>query len=151
MAAPCARLQLVRGPARNGVRGRPFNTIVRGQLKLAPVKPGTVLIVGISLVALSTVFFPFIYGYGMMLFQLVVLLAWSVVAAVSSGVFADQHHEFIWPIAVLLNVAFFAIVAVPIWLIAKTRMPKAGSVVLVVWTLFYVASLFWLFPATDGP
>ena len=29
MAAPCARLQLVRGPVRIGVSGRPFNGIVR--------------------------------------------------------------------------------------------------------------------------
>jgi hypothetical protein len=28
VAAPCARLQLVRAPVRNGVRGRPFNGIV---------------------------------------------------------------------------------------------------------------------------
>jgi len=31
VAAPCARLQLVRGPVRNGGRGRPFNGIVRHQ------------------------------------------------------------------------------------------------------------------------
>ena len=30
VAAPCARLQLVRGPVRKCGRGRPFNTIVRG-------------------------------------------------------------------------------------------------------------------------
>jgi hypothetical protein len=28
MAAPCARLQLMRGPVWNSVRGRPFNGIV---------------------------------------------------------------------------------------------------------------------------
>ena len=31
MAAPCARLQLMRGPVRKYDRGRPFNGIVRGQ------------------------------------------------------------------------------------------------------------------------
>ena len=31
MGAPCALLQLVRGPVRNGGRCRPFNTIVRAQ------------------------------------------------------------------------------------------------------------------------
>jgi hypothetical protein len=29
VAAPCARWRLVRGPVRNGARGRPFSTIVR--------------------------------------------------------------------------------------------------------------------------
>ena len=35
MATPCARLQFVRGPVRNGSGGRPFNGIVRRQRKIS--------------------------------------------------------------------------------------------------------------------
>jgi hypothetical protein len=35
LAAPCARLQLMRGPVRKCGRGRPFNGIVRQHVKLA--------------------------------------------------------------------------------------------------------------------
>ena len=38
MAAPCARLKLVRGPVRKRCRGRPFNGIVRGHLRTVVAK-----------------------------------------------------------------------------------------------------------------
>ena len=38
MAAPCARLQLVRGPVRKCGRGRPFNTIVRRHMNNVVLK-----------------------------------------------------------------------------------------------------------------
>jgi hypothetical protein len=37
VAAPCARLQLVREPVRKVGRGRPFNTIVRPQMSYASI------------------------------------------------------------------------------------------------------------------
>ena len=104
-----------------------------------------------ALVAMSTCVFPFVTGYGTVLFQVVVLSAWSLVASATSGLFADHHHEFVWPVALLLNMVAYA---APLALL-RLCLKRAGTPVRVgavlVWTAFYVASLFVLFPATDGP
>lgn len=45
MAAPCARLQLVRGPVRSGGCGRPFNGIVSHQFQVRTTyRPGAVVV-----------------------------------------------------------------------------------------------------------
>jgi hypothetical protein len=103
------------------------------------------------LVAGSTAGLPYVTGYGTGLFQLVVLGAWSIIAHLSSGMFADQHHGVLWAVAFLLNIFCFAVVALPLWLLTRKRFPRWGSIFLICWTVFYVAMLFILFPATDGP
>ena len=90
-------------------------------------------------------------GWGTVLFQIVVLGAWSIVAHFTSGLFADQHHGIVWIVALLLNTLGFAIVGVPLWLISRNRLPKSGPVLIICWTVLYLAMLFVLFPATDGP
>jgi hypothetical protein len=65
--------------------------------------------------------------------------------------FADQHHGVLWTVAFLLNIVCFALVAVPLWLLTRKRLPKWGTFLVICWTVFYVAMLFILFPATDGP
>ncbi len=104
-----------------------------------------------ALVALSTAALPFVTGYGTILLQLVVLGAWSLVAAATSGTFADHHHEAVWPVALLLNLAAYGLPAVLLRLSLRraTTPVRLGGVF--VWTAFYLASLFVLFPATDGP
>src|SRR6266480_4061677 len=102
-------------------------------------------------VALTTVSFPYVTGYGTSLFQLVVLGAWSLIAHLSSGLFADHHHAILYLVALLLNLVGFSFVAVPLWLCFRNRATRFGSFAIVGWTVFYVAMLFFLFPATDGP
>jgi hypothetical protein len=102
-------------------------------------------------VALTTVSFPYVTGYGTSLFQLVVLGAWSLIAHLSSGLFADHHHGILYLVALLLNLVGFSFLAVPLWLCFRNRATRFGSFAIVGWTVFYVAMLFFLFPATDGP
>jgi hypothetical protein len=102
-------------------------------------------------VAGSTAALPFVRGYGTGLFQLVVLGAWAIIAKLSSGTFADQHHGPLWVVAFLLNMLCFCLVAVPLWLVSRKRLPKLARILIICWTVFYLAMLFILFPATDGP
>ena len=103
------------------------------------------------LVAGSTLGLPYVRGYGTQLFQLVAFGAWSIIAHLSSGMFADQHHGLLWMVASLLNIVCFSVVGAPLWLLTRKRLPQASAFLVVCWTVFYVAALFVLFPATDGP
>jgi hypothetical protein len=105
----------------------------------------------LATVAASTCAFPLVSGYGTLLFQLVVLGGWSLLAAVTSGTFADQHHAVLWPIVVLVNVFVFSLVAGPVYFAMRRRGPQSCALMLAVWLVFYLCSLFFLFPATDGP
>jgi hypothetical protein len=102
-------------------------------------------------VATTTVALPRVTGYGTLLFQLVAFTAWGLIKKATSGMFADQHHGLLWAVALLVNVFVFSLIALPIWASLRRRRGFLGSTLLVLWTGFYVASLFWLFPATDGP
>jgi hypothetical protein len=104
-----------------------------------------------AVVAGSTAGLPFVRGYGTGLFQMIVLGAWAIVARLSSGTFADQHHGPLWVIAFLLNMLCFCLVAVPLWLVTRNRLPKLAMLLIICWMGFYLAMLFILFPATDGP
>jgi len=94
---------------------------------------------------------PWITGYGTVLFQVVVLGAWGIVAAVTSTTFADQHHGPMWFVALILNVTLFLLPALAIFYLSRNRWPRLGAVGLSVWAAFYLLALFVLFPATDGP
>ena len=113
--------------------------------------PDKVLAASCLTVALTTAIFPYITGWGTVLFQLVTLRAWGIVAHFSSGEFADLHHSVVWLVALLLNMVAFCIVAIPIWVICRGRAPKVASVATICWLSLYVAMLFFLFRATDGP
>jgi hypothetical protein len=104
-----------------------------------------------AVVAGSTAGLPFVWGYGTVLFQLVVFSAWDVAAKLSSGTYADQHHELLWTIALFVNLLCFCIVAVPMWLATRKRLPRISVLSIIGWTVLYVAMLFVLFPATEGP
>jgi hypothetical protein len=103
------------------------------------------------LVASSTAVFPFVGGYGTVLFQLITLNAWATVASMTSQNFADYHHGFVLFVALVFNLLAFLIVAGPIWLACRKRNLGIGSIALGVWCVFYLACLFLLFRATDGP
>jgi hypothetical protein len=113
--------------------------------------PTKTLVAAASAVGASTALLPGVTGYGTLLFQLVALGAWGIVAAITSGAYADANHPWVWSVALVLNLALFLIPAFIIWLTGRKRWPVACSVTLGVWCAFYLASLFVLFPATDGP
>jgi hypothetical protein len=111
----------------------------------------TVIFACEALVAASTAGLSYVTGYGTAQFQLVVLGAWSIIAHFSSGEFAGLHHGVLWAVAFLLNIACFNAVAVPLWLLTRNRLPRSSAILIICWTIFYIAMLFVLFPATDGP
>jgi hypothetical protein len=115
------------------------------------VQPTKVLLVAVGLVGASTAILPTVGGYGTILFQVVALGAWGIVAAVTSGLYADTHHPVVWSVAFFLNVVLFIVPAGIIWLAGRRRWPVGSSAVISAWCAFYLASLFLLFPATDGP
>jgi hypothetical protein len=107
---------------------------------------GTVVAVAASSAAL-----PSVTGYGTNLFQFVALGGWATVAAIASDAFADQNHIVVWSVATLINVVLFAVPAAVIYSLLRLRNQRACVVALLVWVAFYLSSLFFLFPATDGP
>src|SRR5947208_3374105 len=102
------------------------------QITTVTLEPTKILLATAGLVGASTAVLPSVTGYGTILFQVVALGAWGIVAAVTSGLYADTHHPVIW-------------------LSGRRRWTSGSSVVILAWCTFYLASLFWLFPATDGP
>ena len=113
--------------------------------------PDKTLIGAEAAVALTTLTFPFVTGYGTVLFQVVVLGAWGIVARLTSGQFADLHHGALWAVALVLNVTVFSLIAVPVWALFRARAPRFSTTAVVLWCALYVALLFVLVPATDGP
>ena len=113
--------------------------------------PNRTFLASLGAVAGSTAALPWVGGYGTVLFQVVVLGAWSVVARTTSQRYADLHHAPVWMVALLLNVLLFAIPATLIWALTRVRWRRASVYIPLSWCAFYLASLFVLFPASDGP
>jgi hypothetical protein len=110
-----------------------------------------ILLICTLVVAASTIVLPTVGGYGTVLFQFVVLGAWGILAAISSGEYADFHHGQLWSIALALNLLTFIIPAALLWLITRRKWPAQGAVIIAVWCALYLSFLFFLVPATDGP
>jgi hypothetical protein len=115
------------------------------------LSPNTTLLASTGAVGASTFFLYGVTGYGTILGQVVVLGAWAIVAAVTSGEFADLNDGFVWSVVLLLNIALFLVPAIALWLARRSRWPLAGSISIVIWCCFYISALFGFFPATDGP
>lgn len=113
--------------------------------------PKAVLVGTTGAVAASTGFLALVSGYGTVLYQVVVLGSWGLVARVTSSRFADQHDGTVWSVAVLINGLLFFVPALLIYAGTRRKRRRLGVGLLLLWCLFYVASLFWLFPASDGP
>jgi hypothetical protein len=113
--------------------------------------PTKVLIAATCMVGASTAPLLNIAGYGTVLSQIIVLGAWWMVIAITPGLYADTHHSVLLPVALVLNLILYLIPATVMWLSTRKRWPSWCSLAIVVWLAFYLASLFWLFPATDGP
>lgn len=113
--------------------------------------PNRALQASLGVVAASTIALPWVGGYGTVLYQLVGLNAWAIVAAATSQRYADLHHGSVLIVALLLNVTAFGIPATLIWGLTRVRWPSASVYMVLCWCAFYLASLFVLFPARDGP
>jgi hypothetical protein len=113
--------------------------------------PGKVLLAAAATVSLTTATLPSITGYGTNLFKAVVLGAWSIVAHLSSGLFADRHNGVLWSVALILNMLLFLMIAIPLWAVFRNRAPRIASAATIGWLLFCLSMLYFLFPATDGP
>ena len=114
--------------------------------------PNRILLGCSALVALSTIAFPWIQGYGTILGQVVVLGAWGIVAALTSGRYADLHHGIVWTVALFLNVLLFSIPAGLFYAaLRRRRWRRAFGPTVAVWCLLYLGCLFVLFAATIGP
>jgi hypothetical protein len=113
--------------------------------------PGRVLVGGAAVVAASTAALPWTTGYGTVLYLNVVLSGWGIVAAITSGEYADTHHGPVWFAVLLVNLAAFLIPSLAIFYLTRRRWPRGSAAGLCAWTVFYLMCLFVLFPATDGP
>jgi hypothetical protein len=113
--------------------------------------PNRTLLASLVAVAASTAAFPWIRGYGTDLFQIVALGAAALVARVTSDAYADQHLAPVLAVALVLNLVLFGLPATLIWGVTRVRWKRFCVYALLSWCAFYVASLFLLFPATDGP
>jgi hypothetical protein len=110
-----------------------------------------VLVASSAIVALTSSAFPYVRGYGTILFENVVLRAWNLIAHLSSGKFADLHHGVLWVVSAVLNVFFFLTIALPVWALFRSRAAKLASAAILTWLVLYIGMLFFIFPATDGP
>jgi len=112
---------------------------------------GVVVLVAIGAVAISSLALPSVRGYGTIWFQIVTLYGWHFAQAVTSVGFVQRHREWGWAVAGLLNTIMFAIPTLVVWWVCRTRWSNVGRLLVAVWCVFYLASLFFLFRATDGP
>lgn len=115
------------------------------------IEPRVPLLTGTIIAAAATLLLPAITGYGTILFQWVVLGAWGLVAKVTSSAFADHHSAATWTVAFCLNVGAFFLPASILRLSLARLWPRLYAVTMIGWILLYLASLLFLFPATDGP
>jgi hypothetical protein len=115
------------------------------------LSPNRTLLASLGVVAASTIAFPSVRGYGTVLFQVVLFNAWAIVAAATSQLYADQHREPVLILALVLNVALYAIPATLIWALTRGKWPRVSTWLMLCWCAFYLASLFVIFRATDGP
>ena len=104
----------------------------------------------IALVAASTAALPYVRGYGTTLFQFVALGAAAIVESMASSS-GDGHLTAVWLVALLVNLASYLIPLVLLHLFKKRASASLRVGVIFVWTVFYLAALFVLFPARDGP
>ena len=103
------------------------------------------------MVVASTVGLARVTSYGTILYQLVVLGAWTILAKLTSGVYAHTHLPVLWIVTSATNLMVFLIPEAVIWFSTRKRWPVICFIATCVWCGFYLLSLFWLFPATDGP
>lgn len=113
--------------------------------------PKNTLVMTTGAVAASTALLTQVSGYGTVLSQAVVLVGWQVVASFASSQVADQNHVAVWVVAVLINALLYFVPASVVSVLTGEKRARLGVGLLLLWCLFYLALLFVLFPASDGP
>ena len=113
--------------------------------------PTTALLMCSAVVAFVTPLLFQVHGYGTELLQLVVLGAWALLAALSSGAYADHHYYLVMALAVVVNLVLFGVPAGVILAATRRRSPLVVRWAIVAFFGFYLCCLGFLFPATDGP
>ncbi len=120
---------------------------VIGYLKRNPFLSASVAIVWASSFILP--FYP--TGYGTILSLNVVLWGWGLLSEISSGRFADHNGWAVMIMVSIVNTLFFLIPALPTYLLARKRSLTVASILVLGMVVIYLAFLFFLVPATDGP
>ena len=106
---------------------------------------------GVALVAASTAALPFVRGYGTTLFQFVWFSAAAIIEAATSNPSMTDRQPTLWLIALVINLTTYLAPLVLAHLCMKRASVGVRVGAIFVWTAFYLAALFILFPATDGP
>lgn len=106
---------------------------------------------GTAVAAVSSVFLAVLGGYGTIHRQFVTLYGWSIAQAVSPAENAEPPLVLTMLFAGLLNVLVFLVPALIIWFVCRDKWPKVGRNLIVAWCVLFLATLFFLFPASDGP
>ena len=109
------------------------------------------LLAATFLVAVASTLLPLVGGYGTVLYQNVVLRGWDIAEIVTSNKFAYGHRAFSWSVAALLSVLVFLLPAVAVLLVSRRKWQTVGAVAVATWCVIYIACLYFVFPATDGP
>jgi hypothetical protein len=112
---------------------------------------GMYALVAVAAVAISALFLPGVTGYGTRWFQVVTLYGWHFAQKLTSSDFVYGHRYFGWVAAGIVSTALFAIPTFIVWLICRSRWSSGGRWLIAIWCAFYLACLFALFPATEGP
>src|SRR4051795_12139174 len=71
--------------------------------------PTNTLLAAACIVGASAVALPQVTGHGTILFQLVALGAWGIVARITSGRYADTRHPVVWSVSLVLNLMLFLV------------------------------------------
>lgn len=108
-------------------------------------------VVTVLLVLCSSFLLANLPGYGTLLSQFLVLSGWGLISALTSPQFADTHPDWALLAAALLNTIVFVIPALLIRLLFRSRNALHGVSAMIIWLLVYMACVFLLFPARDGP
>ena len=144
--------------ARNSVGGRGISLKLpawRQARKVVSPMPWSImnrtLLAATALVAAASALLPVVGGYGTVLYQNVTLYGWHLAEIMTSNRFAYDHRAFSWSVAAVLSVLSFLLPAVAVLLVCKRRWQTIGAAVVATWCCVYIACLFLVFPATNGP
>jgi hypothetical protein len=119
-----------------------------GGLPRTPINR-TLLLATVVVIAASLLL-PLVGGYGTVLYQYVVLYGWHVAEKATSAGFAQEHRAFSWSVTAGLSVLVFLLPAASLLVLFRRRQ-VIGVAAISLWCIVFLASLFFLFRATDGP
>ena len=131
----------------------PVNRALGKQINFMPrfTVSTTILLIAISLVAVSSVFLTQVSGYGTILYQVVMLSSALLVNGFTNEPLSEVGKSWFILSLVFVNLLLFLIPTLTVWGICKSRWPKFTSIIVATFSAVFILSLYVLFPATDGP